>query len=281
MRYLKIILSVLFVLAVGFAVVRACAPHKAPVEKMSLPPAEAPAKRIVVAPPPAAASKVRFKMAIILDDWGLDYALTKDAVAMGRPLTLSILPHLKNSRAIAEEAYRNGLGVMLHMPMEPKAKGEPLEPHTIMTTTPDDTILAYLDAAVAGIPHVQGVNNHMGSAATSDERVMRVVLGRLKQKNLFFVDSEVTSTTVAPRVARQVGLPFTKRDVFIDNVKKLDPIEKQLARAEVIAEKRGRVVVIGHDKKVTLDAIKAMLPEFDRAGIELVLVRDLLGGKGK
>ena len=120
-------------------------------------------------------------MAIILDDWGLNLALVKDAEAIERPLTLSVLPHLTHSREIADEAASHGLGVMLHMPMQPKSLRQPLEPRTILTTTPDAQILDYLDKALESVPHVEGVNNHQGSLATGDERVMKTVLSHLKK----------------------------------------------------------------------------------------------------
>ena len=216
------------------------------------------------------------RMAIILDDWGNSFILTKYAIDIGRPITLSILPHLPQSQKIAEEAYTNNLGVMLHMPMQPKNQIRGLEPHTILVTMPEKDILVYLDSALESIPHVEGVNNHQGSAATSDTRVMRAVLGDLKSKGLFFIDSNTISTTVAPRVAQELGIKFTKRDVFIDNEMNPETIKNQLRRAEKIALKHGRVVVIGHDRKMTLLAIKQMVPEIEAAGVEFVLAKDLV-----
>ena len=196
MKYFKIVLSVLLVVLVAlgsFFVIRGCmrqkvlppsrpVVRKAPRES-AIPPIGTPA------PIPAAPAR----MAIILDDWGNNFSLTQEVIAIDRPLTLSILPNLPQSRKIAEEAFSHHLGVMLHMPMQPKSKKQPLEPHTIMITTPDKKILRYLDAALLSVPHVEGVNNHQGSEATSNERVMRAVLKHLKEKGLFFIDSNVAA----------------------------------------------------------------------------------------
>ena len=281
-RYFKIALAVLFVAIVSFFVVRGCV-HK----KTTVLPPEIPSRVTTPKPPkeaqipPIAANTpipaAPARMAIILDDWGNNFSLTKDAIAVGRPLTLSILPNLPQSKRIAEEAFNNHLGVMLHMPMQPKSKKQPLEPHTIMTTTLDKTIVRYLDAALLSVPHAEGVNNHQGSAATSDLRVMRTVLKHLKEKGLFFVDSDVAASTVGPQVAKEVSIPFTKRNVFIDNIAKVDNIKIELKAAERIALSKGRVVVIGHDKKATLQAIREMVPEFEKNGIKLVLVKELVG----
>ena len=74
-------------------------------------------------------------MAIILDDWGNNYSLLQDVIDVGRPITVAVIPNLKFSRRIAEKAHAGGLGVMIHMPMQPKNLNEPLEPHTILTTS--------------------------------------------------------------------------------------------------------------------------------------------------
>ncbi len=215
-------------------------------------------------------------MAIILDDWGRNFSLVSDAVAIKEPLTLSVLPNLIYSKKIAEEAHNRGLGVMLHMPMQPLNKSQSLERQTILTATPDTQIIRYLDEALLSVPHAEGVNNHMGSAATSDLRVMRTVLNYLKKRKLYFVDSDVIASTVGPRVAAETSVSFTKRDVFIDNEMNLDAIKKELTKAKTIALGHGSVVVIGHDKRLTLQAIREMAPEFKKEGIKFVLVKDLI-----
>ncbi len=277
MRYLKIVLAVLFIGLVSFFVIRGCVHKKVSVRPTHVAARKGPREaRIppIGAPTPIPAAPAR--MAIILDDWGNNYPLVKTAEALDRPITLSILPHLPQSRKIAEEAYANHLGVMLHMPMEPKGKKQPLEPHTILTTSSDKVILGYLDSALASVPHAEGVNNHQGSAATSDLRVMRTVLKHLMEKEMFFIDSDVIHSTVCPQVAKETGIPFTKRDVFIDNTPTVASVKKFLAEAEHIALTRGKVIVIGHDKVPTLEAIRQMIPEFEKNGIKLVFVRELV-----
>lgn len=282
MRYFKAGVAVFFVLAVSFFVVKSCVhPKRAPYSEKEF---EVPffsqvvkPRPIVVAPKPKPRVPAGApRMAIILDDWGKNYGALKYALDIKRPLTLAVIPHLPKSKQIAEEAHAAGLGVMLHLPMEPKRKGEPLEPTTILTSMSDKEILKCVDDAVAAVPHLEGVNNHQGSAVTSDARVMKLILKRLKSKKLFFVDSAVVSTTQGPKVAAETGIRFAKRDVFIDNVNKLDAVKAQLAKALKIALSHGEAVVIGHDRKTTLLAIKEMVPAFDEAGVKLVLARELV-----
>ena len=233
-------------------------------------------KGVVKTKKPAPKPQAQASMAIILDDWGLNASLVDDAVAVGRPLTLSVLPRLRHSRDIAESAHAAGLGVMLHMPMQAKSLKAPSEPHTILTTSSDAQILSYLDEALESVPYAEGVNNHQGSAATSDLRVMRTVLTRLKQKNLFFVDSQVISTSVGRKVAEEVGIRFARRQIFLDNVATVEAVKGQLDEAVKVALERGNVIVIGHDKKPTLEALREKVSDIEKKGVKIVSIKELL-----
>ena len=278
MRKLKIVLTVIFVTVVIFTTVKIIFVHQRPIARYReaaypvLPGVPRPVPPAVpVEPHPVGA-----RMAIILDDWGTNYGLIHQAVAIGRPLTISIIPHLKYSRRIAEEARKNSLGVMLHMPMEPKKAREKMEPQTILTTTSDLEVIRYLDEALADVPEAEGVNNHTGSKATTDRRIMRLVLSHLKDKGLFFVDSFVTEETVGPDVAREIGILFARRNVFIDNDTRKEKIKDELEAAVQAALKKGQVIVIGHDKKSTLAAISEEVSAIEKQGVRLVLVKELV-----
>ncbi len=275
---LKIALSVIFVVLVAVLVVRVFLPKRVTrVEpRVTKAKSSVPVTRKIVTPrKPAAPPGSVPRMAIILDDWGYDYSLLEGAIAIGKPVTLAILPGLKYSRDIARDAHKAGLGVMLHMPMQSKS-GRNAEPHTILTTSSEIEILNYLEEGIDAVPYLEGINNHQGSLAASDERVMRVVLGRLKKKGLFFIDSRVVATSVGARIAEELGVPHATRDVFIDNVAQIDAVKEQLRKAKAIALKHGLVIVIGHDKWVTLRAILEMVPELEEAGIRFVYVRELV-----
>ena len=285
MRNLKIALSILFILSVSFFVVRACV-HKKPFAYRIEKPSPIIKKKITykktesrkekaVKPPAEEITKVP-RLAIILDDWGYQASLMNLVVDIHRPITLAVLPHLPHSTGVAEEAFDHGLGVMLHMPMQPKNKWRGLERHTILVTDNEKVIKACLDSALTSVPHVEGVNNHMGSLATSDERVMRIVLSHLMSKGLFFIDSNTAAATVSPKISKELGMRFAKRDIFIDNEMVPESIKKQLRQAEKLALRAGRAIAIGHDKKMTILAVKEMVPEIEKAGVKLVLARDLV-----
>ena len=271
-RPLKIALSIVFVVVIAFVVARVFWPkpgHKPPAAKVVV------KKKPAAKPAAAQPSQQHPHMAIILDDWGASGVHVDEALAVGRPLTLAIIPHLRSSQQVAEEAHTHGLGVMLHMPMQPKNR-RASEPHAIQTTMADGDIRQLLDSALASIPYVEGVNNHQGSAATSDLRVMTTVLSHLKSKGLFFIDSKVIAASVGLEAAKKTGIRFASRDVFIDNVATVAAVKEQIQKAITVARTHGEAVVIGHDKSPTLEALREMVPEIEKNGIKLVLVKDIV-----
>lgn len=227
--------------------------------------------------PRPVATTATAKMAIVLDDWGNDHYLLNELLEIARPITVAILPHQKYSSRIATEACANGLDVILHMPMQPKNQKVGLEPHHLTVETTDANIVRYTDEALASVGAcTEGVNNHMGSAATSDKRVMTKLLTHLKSKGLYFFDSYVIATSKGPEVAKETGIAFVKRDVFIDNVVEIEAIKEKLREAKKIALTRGEVVVIGHDKAPTVETIRQMVPELEKEGVRLVRLKTLV-----
>ena len=77
-------------------------------------------------------------------------------------------------------------------------------------------------------------------------------------------------------MAEELGVRFTSRDVFIDNELKKEAIQKQLELAKRVALRRGTVIVIGHDHRLTLETLRRMAPEFEKEGIQFVLAKELL-----
>ncbi len=202
------------------------------------------------------------KLVIVLDDWGYSNQNFYYLRDIALKLDISVLPNHRYSRAAAEMAHRYGKEVMLHLPMEPLNLDKRYWEGVTITTDMDNeqirqTVLSLLDS----VPYVMGVNNHMGSKATADRRVMDTVAGALKGRVIFLVDSVSSSSSVVCKAARNNGMRCLKRDVFIDNDSNISYIKSQLRRALRIAEKKGYAVAIGHDRVNTLRAILEMETE--------------------
>ena len=215
------------------------------------------------------------KLALIVDDCGQWPATEHGFIAMEVPLTLSVLPHVRYGAEIARDAHAAGKGVMLHLPMEPLSGIDP-GPGRITTSMTDDAIETQVRDDLQSVPLATGVNNHEGSRATSDDRVMRAVVEVLATDHLFFIDSLTAGSSVAERDAREGGVPTAARDVFLDNVAEVDATETQLRRAAAVAKAHGSAIAIGHPRPTTLAAVRALVPELQREGITFVLASDLV-----
>jgi len=215
-------------------------------------------------------------VAIIFDDAGYGIHAAREIEAIGRPVTISILPHLPYSTVIAEEAAARGIQVILHLPVEPDDETIRLGEGGIRVAMSDPEIRQTIAGDLATVPTAVGANNHMGSLGTSDPRVMRAVMEEMKARHLFFVDSVTSPHSVAAQVARATGVPTAARTVFLDNRDDAEYVRGQFRTLIALAQARGQAIAIGHVGRVTAGVLVALLPEFDEAEIELVRASDLV-----
>ncbi len=184
------------------------------------------------------------------------------------------------SQQIANEAHEKGFEIMLHFPMEsfPKdSKQEKTGPGAIFSNMTQEEIKEVFSKNFVDMPHIKGINNHMGSKITSDERIMRIFFDLVKEKDLFFIDSLVINKSVARRIADEKDIKFSSRDVFLDNIDDPIYIRGQFIELIEIAEKYGKAIGIGHVERInTAEVIKEMLPELKSCGIEIVPVSEIV-----
>jgi len=218
---------------------------------------------------------IKGKIAIVLDDWGYNLNNLYLLEQLKYPLTMSVLPNLNYSRPVAEELHKRGFEIILHLPMEPHEKYR-LEQNTLLTSMDDATIKATLNQDLLNVPYAKGVSNHMGSKASEDSRVMRIIFNELKRKHFYFLDSLVSSESVGLDVANELRLAFSKRDVFLDNKEEPEYIKGQISKLKTRAMVYGRAIGIGHDRKVTLEVLKEVMPQMAKEGYQFVFVSDLV-----
>jgi len=216
------------------------------------------------------------RVAILFDDAGGSLEQLEPILALGRSVTVTVLPGLRYSREVAARAQEGGLEVLLHLPMEPEERGLALGPGGITTGMSDVQIAQVVATDLSQVPGAIGLNNHMGSKATADERVMRAVLQEVKSHGLIFVDSVTAPQSVGMRLAMEMQIRTASRSVFLDNQNKADAIRAQIQRLIILALERKDVVAIGHATRLTPRVLKEMLVEFDRHDIELVPVSALV-----
>jgi len=215
-------------------------------------------------------------IAIVIDDWGYNKTALEKALALKIPLTFAILPGLPYSKTISESAHAKNHEIILHLPLEPhNAAKHPLEKNTILTTMTDEQIIGILEKQITYVPHLKGINNHMGSKATEDERTMNLVFEQIRKKNLYFLDSYTSDNSIVQKVANSKNVKILKRDIFLDDKNDPDSILKELTKAKATAAAKGFAIVIGHARELTMDVLKNALKQTQQDGFRFVYLSEL------
>ncbi len=227
--------------------------------------------------PPSPLVPARYAVAIVIDDMGQSLRAAEELIALRQNLTLSVMPNLPFSRQTAEQAHRAGLEVMLHLPMQPEPGSHAsVSPRQIALGMKPQQVEQLVESGLASVPYVEGVNNHMGSAATANRALMEDVMHVLASRRLFFIDSRTTPATVALDVARRMGVPAFYRSVFLDDTESVPATLSQLRLLIADARRRGAALAIGHPYPTTIAALREFLPGISRDGVALVPVSQLI-----
>lgn len=207
-----------------------------------------------------AAAAAPGRLAIVIDDLG--YRLDNGRRAIALPVTVAVLPHTPHARELAEQAHAAGRSVLLHLPMEPGTREDP-GPGALRSAMSRSEFELTLARNLGAVPHISGVNNHMGSRLTSLAEPMDWLMSALRGTGLLFLDSRTTPESVAAARASANAVPTRQRDVFLDTLIETGFIERQLKIAAALARRRGTAVIIGHPHDATLAVLERHLtPEW-------------------
>lgn len=217
-------------------------------------------------------------ISIVIDDLGHRDSDRLRLADLHGAIVYSILPYTAYGKRFAEDAAMLGRDVLLHLPMQ--ATTDMDDPGSMLTLhMSQEQFHSTLQADLASVPNIIGVNNHRGSLLTRHPGHMTWLMRELKRQGLFFVDSRTTHHTVAQHVADEVGVLNMRRHVFLDHVIEREAVNKQFDTLLRQAKRRGVAVAIGHPYEVTLDVLEERLPELAEHGVELVNISVLLQRK--
>ena len=240
-------------------------------------PTPVPTRKPTATPRPQPAPGARGKLAILLDDAGQTDDLVPNAVALPVQVGVAVLPFLPRSAETANALNAAGHEVWLHLPMEPQnyPANNP-GPGAVLVGMTTNELRTTVHSAINNVPHVVGVNNHMGSKATADLKTMTWIMQELSVRGMAFIDSRTTTRTVAEQAARAQGVPTNRRNVFLDNERKPEAIRRQLDEAVYRCRMDGEAIAIGHLDPVTVEVLAAELPGIAAKGADLVKPSDLV-----
>ena len=210
---------------------------------------------------------------IIIDDFGYRNDEVSDGfLSLGANLTFAVIPGHKYSRSFAKKAFERGYEVIVHMPMESHVSSSGEEVFILNTDMTSSEIESRREKVITHLPQAVGMNNHQGSKATENKRVMNVVGSVLKKYKKYFVDSRTTPESIAESMMMSLGVHTANRDVFLDN--EADPylINKQLDQLISTAQHKGSAIGVGHARPMTLQVLQKRIPELKKAGFQFKFV---------
>ncbi len=202
-------------------------------------------------------------LSLVIDDLGYSFEQAKKVLSLPGEHTFAIIPETTYSKKIAEFAYQNGHEVMLHMPMQ-ASTDLIIESSALNEQMSERQIADSVVSMIKDIPHIKGINNHMGSRLTEIGYIMRPVMETIKQQNqsLYFLDSRTSALSTAYQQALVAGVPTLKRDVFLDaDRNNLDSIRHQFDRWLALARENGHAVAIAHPYQNTIDILLEKMEE--------------------
>jgi polysaccharide deacetylase 2 family uncharacterized protein YibQ len=220
-------------------------------------------------------AQIKGRLAIVIDDCGSSMDNLKKFNAISIPLTYAVMPNKTHTADSARSGHEAGRKIFVHLPMEPLNVASS-EKEYIANDMSDSNVKSTAKALLDQVPYAVGMNNHQGSAATADSRVMKDVMAVLKSRKLAYLDSRTNKDSVGEQTASMMGLSTTRNNLFIDNDADVASVKKRLKQAGQIAKTNGSAVVIGHCRVNTAQAISEMVEELHNEGIDIVFVTDLM-----
>jgi len=227
--------------------------------------------------PLVAAAEAPAEISIIIDDLGYQLELSERALNLPGAVSFAILPQTPNSAPLARAAHGKGKEVLLHLPFESVGRDEADEPGEITLDMTRTAFHEAFTASLASVPHAIGVSNHQGSLLTRHPGHMAWLMEEIAaHEGMFFVDSFTTHQSVALQLATETGVAAARRNVFLDNDRSPDAIEREFDRLVALARKHGKAVGIGHPYPETLDFLERRLLEINQAEIKLIPVSQVV-----
>lgn len=215
------------------------------------------------------------RIALLIDDFGdRNDAFAHSFFDLESSITISVIPGLSHSKAVAEAALSRGCELVIHLPMEPLQGEYPKHGFTIITEMSQENVEEVFQKAFRALPGASGVNNHMGSKVTEDRRIMGYLMNAIKDKNLYFLDSRTTAATVAYETALAAGLRCAQRNVFIDADSDKEAIRRSITVLADDAEKNGAAIGIGHCYRNTLEVLREEIPRLKANGFRFIRISE-------
>ncbi|WP_417675123.1 divergent polysaccharide deacetylase family protein [Roseibium sp.] len=214
------------------------------------------------------------KIAVIIQGLGLSETGTDNAIeSLPADVTFAMAPYGTDLDRWMQKARSQGHELLLQLPLEPFdfPDNDP-GPHTLLVSLRPDEMLDRLAWLMTRVTNYVGTINEMGARFTTTKPSMQLLLEKLRDRGLMFVDNGESSRSLSAEVSSEVKVPFSSVDVVLDAVPREDEINANLLRLEGIARARGVAVASGSALPVTVRQLEIWSRDLEERGLQLVPV---------
>ena len=200
-------------------------------------------------------------LSLVIDDLGYSLNYGKKAFELVGDHTYAIIPNSVYAKKLSLIGQKQKKELIMHLPMQSSSHKVRHEANTLNVTMSETKLIETTQAFLNDMPHIAGINNHMGSHLTQYDYFMRPVMETIFKHNpkLYFLDSRTSAQSTAYRVARISGLNASKRNVFLDHSHAATDIRFQFKTWLKKATKGYPAIAIAHPTKTTLSVISPLL----------------------
>ena len=218
-------------------------------------------------------------LAIVIDDFGYHGEGTEEMIALPVDFTAAVMPFSAQTVQDAQALEAAGREIIIHMPMESNVgKREWVGDKGIFKEMSAQETKDVLEEAFAVLPMAVGMNNHMGSAITTNAEKMQVIAEALAERGMFYLDSVTEANTVCDDCCQKAGVTCLARSVFLDSTDDVETVRKNLLAAAKKAKENGGAVAIGHvgpeGGRVTAQAIWDTYEQIEKMGVRFVTLSE-------
>jgi uncharacterized protein len=214
------------------------------------------------------------RIAVIIGGLGLSETGTENAIdQLPADVTFAMAPYGSDLDRWMQRARSKGHELLLQLPLEPFdfPDNDP-GPHTLLVSLQPAEMMDRLKWLLTRATNYVGVINDMGERFTSTQPSMQLLLEKLNERGLMFVDNGTSSRSTSAEVAAETKSPFSAVDVVLDDVPRDDEINAKLLQLEGVARARGIAVASGSALPVTVRQLEVWSRDLEQRGLLLVPV---------
>jgi hypothetical protein len=228
--------------------------------------------QVYARPVPPAGARAPARIALLVTGLGISQSATAGAIAkLPPPVTLAFAPYGADLEKTVAAARGEGHEVMLQIPMEPfdYPDSDP-GPHTLTTRAKSQENLDRLHWAMGRFTGYTGLVNFMGAKLTADEAALAPILREISGRGLAFLDDGSSSRSLVAAAAASARVPAARADVVLDGLAQAEAVDRELARLEEMARKRGLAIGTASALPLTVERIQRWSRSLEARGAQLV-----------